>query len=37
MHKDEGAGHQGADKAKGADATKRQRRVRRWVPGMDRV
>ena len=37
MHKDEGAGHQGADKAKGADRTKRQRRVRRWVPGMDRA
>ena len=37
MHEDKGAGHQGADKAKGADATKRQQRVRRCVPGMDRA
>ena len=37
MHEDKGARHQGADKAKGMDATKRQQRIRRWVPGMDRA
>ena len=37
MYEAEGAGRQGAYKDKGTDATKRQRRVRLWLPGMDRA